>query len=231
MENITVSNSKGENFTAKIDERPDTCPICHHGIVPRFIGAAGGRPHQDDVHFFYQCARDACKAGFIALHRPRQEGRPADYHRLVKVWPRTARPQAYSDEIQAVSSAFVEVHKQALMAEATGLDQVFGISLRKALEFLVKDFASRQAPDDVAKIRKSFLGAVIKSHISDPNVKKCATRATWLGNDEAHYMRVWETHDIEDLKTLIRLTVNWIENVVLTEKYAKEMGDAGAPES
>jgi hypothetical protein len=55
-------------------------------------------------------------------------------------------------------------------------------------------------------------------------VKECAKRAAWLGNDETHYTRKWETKDVSDLKLLVKLTVNWIDNVLLTEKYIAEMG-------
>ena len=36
-------------------------------------------------------------------------------------------------------------------------------------------------------------------------------------------MSKWEDKDVNDLKALIRLTVNWIENVLLTRKYIQDM--------
>jgi hypothetical protein len=68
-----------------------------------------------------------------------------------------------------------------------------------------------------------FLGKCIDTYINDLNLKECARRAAWLGNDETHYIRKWEDKDVNDLKTLIRLTVNWIENVLLTEEYISSM--------
>ena len=63
----------------------------------------------------------------------------------------------------------------------------------------------------------------ITHYVSDGNVKTCATRATWLANNETHYERIWTDHDIEDLKVLIRLTQNWIDNELLTAHYVAEM--------
>ncbi len=40
---------------------------------------------------------------------------------------------------------------------------------------------------------------------------------------ETHYIRKWEDKDVDDLKLLIRLTVNWIESHILTAQYTKEM--------
>jgi hypothetical protein len=54
-------------------------------------------------------------------------------------------------------------------------------------------------------------------------VRLCAERAAWLGNDETHYTRRWEAHDITHLKTLIRLTTIWIESELLTKQMKKQM--------
>jgi len=117
----------------------------------------------------------------------------------------------------------VEIYNQALAAEAGDLTEIVGIGLRKAVEFLIKDFAIHQKPSDEQDIKKSFLGNCIKNYIDDPNIKECATRAAWLGNDETHYLRKWVEKDISDLKLLIQLTVNWIENVLLTKQYIDDM--------
>jgi hypothetical protein len=45
------------------------------------------------------------------------------------------------------------------------------------------------------------------------------TRA-WRGNDETEYTRKWEGRGIQALKLPVKLAVNWVENVLLTQKYA-----------
>lgn len=64
---------------------------------------------------------------------------------------------------------------------------------------------------------------VIDNYVTDVNLKACAKRAAWLGNDETHYVKKWENRDIHDLKILIKLTCGWIVNNILTEKYMTEM--------
>ena len=98
-----------------------------------------------------------------------------------------------------------------------------GIGLRKALEFLVKDFAVAEHPMDRETILKKPLATCIRDYIGDANVREIATRAAWLGNDETHYLRKWEDRDVSDLKVLIRLTVNGIDNILLARKYITEM--------
>ncbi|MBU8974520.1 DUF4145 domain-containing protein [Lysobacter sp. MMG2] len=122
-----------------------------------------------------------------------------------------------------ISPSFSAISQQVEAAKSAGLDQLVGIGLRKALEFLVKDFAisgNREAADD---IRSQTLSACINNYVLDENVKQCAARAAWLGNDETHYLRKWDTKDVEDLKVLVQLTTNWIDNVLLTRKYLAEM--------
>jgi len=135
---------------------------------------------------------------------------------------------AFSETINEVSPSFVEIYNQAVSAESHDLDQLVGIGLRKSLEFLIKDFSCLQHPGKDEEIRTTLLSACITRYIDDVNVKECAKRAAWLGNDETHYTRRWDDRDINDLKLLVRLTVNWIENVILTKKYLSEMADGRA---
>jgi len=132
-------------------------------------------------------------------------------------------PPEIFPEVAEVSPTFKTIYEQASAAENYGLDQISGVGYRKALEFLIKDFCIYKMPDDEEKIKSSLLGQVISNHVEDANLKTCANRAAWLGNDETHYVRKWEDKDINDLKTLIELSCVWIKSNVLTEKYLEEM--------
>lgn len=112
---------------------------------------------------------------------------------------------------------------QAEAAGSAGLDQLVGIGLRKALEFLIKDFAIAEQPNEKTNIEKIMLGPCITKYITDPKVQFCASRAAWLGNNETHYVRKWTTMDISNLRDLIRLIVLWIEGDLLMKKYKDEM--------
>ena len=87
----------------------------------------------------------------------------------------------------------------------------------------MKDYCKKLNPEKEEEILKAFLGSCIKEYVEDGKVMESAIRATWLGNDETHYVRKCETKDSEDLRTLIRLVVNWIESDVLTNQYLKDM--------
>ncbi len=96
----------------------------------------------------------------------------------------------------------------------------------------MKDYAIQKNPAAAADaIKQMFLGKCIKDYVADANVKACASRAAWLGNDESHYVRKWTERDIKDLKALLRLTEAWVLNDVLTAKYQKEMDERGTSAS
>ena len=104
-----------------------------------------------------------------------------------------------------------------------------GVGYRKALEFLIKDYLIRKHPKDEAAIKAKPLGRCIDDDVEDPKTKAVAKRATWLGNDETHYRRLWLDKDLSDLKRLIELVLYWIEAEHLTEEAFQSMPDPSYP--
>ena len=96
---------------------------------------------------------------------------------------------------------------------------------RKALEFLIKDYAILKHADKKEIIEKSQLSKVIADYVNDVNIKSVSKRAVWLGNDETHYVRKWEGKNLTDMKRLIDLTVHWIEMEKLTATFEENMPD------
>lgn len=144
---------------------------------------------------------------------------------LKKLSPSSYIPPILPQEIKDLSPSFDKIYAQATQAEASGLDEIAGVGYRKAFEFLIKDFCISQSPEKESEIKGKFLGKVINDYIEDPNIITCSKRASWLGNDETHYIRKWSDKDINDLKILIKLTCGWIENNILTQKYLEEMAE------
>jgi len=216
----------GHPRKAALTSLPSACPQCHKSIIPKFLTAVSTL--HNGVSAIFQCTNDECLQVFIGKYESSRDGANI-VHALASVTPVRAKPARVPASVEAISPAFVTILNQATAAAAQGLDQIHGIGLRKALEFLVKDFAIAEHPNDAEEIKKTLLAKCIDTYISDPQVKRCATLATWLGNDETHYVRKWETKDIEDLKILIHLTVNWIENFCLTRQYVNDMAGGAAP--
>jgi hypothetical protein len=218
-ESITVANTR-----VNIDTHPSKCPVCSFGIQPvlRAVSMNNNNFSQHTIiNIAYECTHSKCKTLFIASYKM--------FHQTGSTWvlfdtqPRKYQPQQSDQDILDLSSSFISIFDQASQAESIGLNEICGVGYRKALEFLIKDYCISEDPESIDEIKSMPLGAVIRKFISDSNIQKCATRATWLGNDETHYVRKWDSKDIEDLKILIQLTCSWIKTDVLTKRYLEEM--------
>lgn len=227
---VQALEARGEKVSVVLASEPDNCPCCHRAIHPTLIYAAS-RKVVGKVQITYRCTDSKCELMFFALfsttgvvvaNGPR--------YALVSSYPQSPAKSVFPEAVEAMSPAFVEIYDQAMSAESHELSQLVGIGLRKSLEFLIKDFASAQNPGEEATIRSTMLMPCITKYVDDANVKECAKRATWLGNDETHYTRRWTDRDVVDLKRLVRLTVNWIDNVLMTRMYIAEMAD-GKPQA
>jgi hypothetical protein len=222
---VETEGFNGGTSHLEYDRNPDVCPLCKYYVKPKRQIASYTNLHlgRERVQIIFRCTNEECDRFFIASYikeSSREYGHP--FH-LYKVTPKSNPEMEYGEIIKELSPSFVEIYNQAIAAESSELDQIAGIGLRKALEFLIKDFAINQKPDDEEKIKGTFLGKVIETYIDDARLISTAERATWLGNDETHYVRKWIDKDINDLKLLIKLSVNWIENVLLTEQYSSGM--------
>lgn len=232
---FNVHNSSKKSVGIELDRFPDVCPCCHKGIGTTPITGFVHDNSNPDLYntraeLIFQCPLTSCKRYFIGYYVQdnvhhgslRAYGTEPDYE-LRGFSPYVFQKKEFPQEIEKTSSTFVEIYNEAAQAENRNLINVAGPGYRKALEFLVKDYLIKKYPAMKAEIRSSSIQKLIQGYFDDPDLKACAERAIWLGNDETHYLRIWKNKDINDLKRLITLSVNWIQNKILTEKYIKQM--------
>jgi hypothetical protein len=220
MIHLTATTVDGPSVTVQYDRSPDSCPLCHTSVHPKLLqGILDGAQPYTVLNIAFQCTKRECRRMFIGLY-----GLSVPHmYTLISSVPIIPLKEVFPEPVEKVSPVFSEVYNQSIAAEAAGLHQLTGIGLRKALEFLIKDFAVNQKPDKKEVILKTHLGPCIQKFVDDQRIRDCAQRAAWLGNDETHYLRKWQDQDIKDLKVLLRLTVNWVESVLLTEKYVTDL--------
>lgn len=208
-----------EQSNENADRFPDCCPYCHRYLSILAPSGMGSKVGNNLAELVFRCVSESCQRLFIGVYK-RRDAR--EHFILQYCTPRSVKPQPTSEEIRELSPAYVEIADQARAAEHYGLDQIAGTAYRKALEFLIKDYLISQGKNE-KKVRSTLLGKCVEDYVEDPRVKSCAAKAAWLGNDETHYTRRWEDKDIHDLKTLINLTLHWIEADLLTAAYDKSM--------
>lgn len=201
----------------KLNILPDKCPFCHNFITPNLIV---GYNRNRGVEIYMSCPDSNCKKSFIGYY----------HHNGTTIYQYTGKTtlgnrlgKTFSGTITDTSSNFPLIYNEAFSAEQDNLNQICGVGYRKALEFLIKDYIIQKNESEKDKILKMQLGNCIKTYVTDDRIKSVAKRAVWLGNDETHYIRKWETKNLEDLKKLIELTVHWIEMEKLTESFEIDM--------
>lgn len=227
---VKITGSMASDVKVYLFGVPERCDRCGGLLDFEKIGFprdrhAGAGIYETVFHVSF-CIDDNCKKYYITeyIFRPEPGNlNHYDFYAQQMAVPLGLRQVIASERVVNLSPRFVEIYQQALTSEYLGLHQLTGIGLRKSLEFLVKDYAISLNPDKAGLIATKPLAACIAEYISDNNVRECAKRAAWLGNDETHFARRWEDRDIDDLKDLIELTLVWLEYALRTAEFIKKM--------
>ena len=204
-------------------EIPKSCPMCDTGNVSPPVSAFhmfDGTSYMFTVYAEYYCPK--CNQLYLVDSYNIKTPSPAN---PLKIWGYSHNNYdnilEISDEISNISSEFPEIYSQALQSERKGLNQLTGIGLRKALEYLVKDYSIYKYPDKESEIRKATLANCINNYIDSERIKDLATACAWLGNDETHYERKHKDYNVEDIKMFLKALVAFVEYDILADK-AKE---------
>lgn len=201
-----------------LDKEVNKCPTCNKGIKPVYLNDCV----IDDEELIIIQYCPICEEIIIATYNV-YEYNPNRYC-LNEIYPYDIGDEVSENQIiKEISPKFYEILKQSKAAEAIGLNEICGIGYRKSLEYLIKDYAILKNPDKADEIKETALKKCIDKYIHHETLKKCAVGAVFIGNDETHYIRKWETKDISDLKELINMAVLWIELAEQTERYSNEM--------
>ncbi|EPM6964166.1 MULTISPECIES: DUF4145 domain-containing protein [Vibrio] len=214
----------------RIDQEPDSCPVCNH-LVSANRSNIFKEIYDDSLDYsrylevLYECPSTKCGHLFLAHFERKSESQNSinAHFSYSHSTPNHFKPPKFDERVYKVSSSFVEIFNQSANAEANGLSEVCGMGYRKALEFLIKDYCIASHTNETETIKAMPLMQCINKYISDINIKECATRAVWLGNDETHYQRKWQDNDIYDLKLLIGLVVHWVVSSLMTQEYMQSM--------
>ncbi len=197
---------------------PLECPECHQKTTPNYINHRIAN-NSGLLYANLFCPNPKCEKSYVAEYQLK-ENRKFYLTQIVNGKPKEA---FFSNEIIEISPMFLKVYNESFTAEQIGLNEISGVGYRKALEFLIKDFLIKNIPEKEDEIKNKFLGRCINDLVQDPKIKATAKRAAWLGNDHTHYVKKWENKDLNDLKKLIRLTVNWVESEILTSELEDSM--------
>lgn len=197
------------------------CPSCHKSFSPEPLLACVYKVESNVRASVVYFCRDCAKVFFGHYSfLSKMEGDSKIVFKnetFLFVEPISYTKMIFDPKVTKLSPQFDKIYNQSLSAETSGLDEIAGLGYRKALEFLVKDFAIHENPNDTDKIKSMPLSACIRDFIDSSNIKTLATRSAWIGNDEAHYIRKQEDRDVQDMKSFIQATVYFISMILITE--------------
>jgi hypothetical protein len=221
MSRVLNVKYKTTSHSINVNDFPDECGICHKNIDPIPVGAnfVKGDVSSRNMEAAFQCTNLSCNSLIIGYYS--REKYPGDFE-LVNVAPVNPAGKNFDKEIINLSNNFVTIYNQSFHAEQIGLTLISGIGFRKALEFLIKDYLIFLDESSEEMILNMQLGPCLNK-LENNMIKEIAKRATWIGNDEAHYKRKWEDKDVNDLKKLIDITVHFISMDISAKKYLEEM--------
>jgi len=214
-------------------EDPNICPHCHKINNPhhRWHSSSNDTDNKPVFITAWQCSNNECNKIFLVLYEKTGtqkfeskrflNGRPKGPD-----WPKPIADLKDGKTIDNESpdqSKFIKTYLQSLEAEMHGLDELAGMGFRKSIEYLVKDWAIQNNPNDKDKIIEDlWLGQVIKEYY-DGNLKEILERATWLGNDQSHYNKLFEEYDVDVLKELIELIMVELDRQYKMDHYIQNI--------
>lgn len=209
--NIPQESSQYANFNLI-----DSCPHCKKSIDPIVKSAHAStkliKSGKIKVGILLLCPNSNCLQFFINWFSVdvSPNGNLRNSQRLEYFY----KPILENDLPKEVNLKFPEFHtiySQAIQAESYGLDQIAGVGYRKSLEFLIKQYCIHISPDKEEKIKKETLNNTIMNRLGAfPKLQTLAQAATWIGNDETHFVRKHEDKDITSMKKFIKSAATFI---------------------
>lgn len=188
----------------------DLCPHCHYSIKPNFIYTFFDKIQSKNFSI-WQCTSNHCGKTFIVSHTITNN--EIEFERFLNgtpkgpTWPQPVLELKNSltlDNDKVEASKFIITYLQSMEAESRGLTEIAGMGFRKSIEYLIKDWAILNNPTKKNEILDNWLAQVINNYY-EGDLKSILDRATWLGNDQSHYLKIFQDFNLSHLKELIDL--------------------------
>jgi len=204
------------NFEVQV---PNKCPICQIGIDMSMGNNLNYHDMHNDSKTFniisvHSCPH--CHNGFVVMHHMKMR-KDDCVETSQSVYPTTASNLQIDEDIRQISPEFYEIYNQCLIAKNYGLNQIYGMGFRKALEKLVKDYSIYIHPEDEEWIRtnkEATLHKCIEKYFKDSEAKTALMACKWLGNNETHYENCNDEQDLRLFEDLIEDTLYHIHREI-----------------
>lgn len=217
--NLNCPGFKDRCFEVSVE---NVCPVCNYAID---MEAEQGINYHDlhsvdqkqfNIISIHRCPH--CNQGFVVQHKMvAQEQDNGVYGVTIKyvetsqsTFPAKSSYKDIKEDIRKISPKFYDVYKQSLIAKNSGLNELYGMGFRKAIEYLVKDFAISENPNKRSSIEASSLHSCIENYFKNSDARTALLACKWLGNNETHYVNSNDSDDVSLLENLIEDTLYYI---------------------
>lgn len=222
LRKIRLLDTQGSTHGRYEVELPNYCPWCKSNISPTILCSTPFDTSNRSLPMSLTLQCPSCNNNFLQTYKV--IFMPNGYISELKMDNSKPMPEAlfdYQSEIDEISSEFSNIITQSSNAEALEYDHLAGIGYRKAIEFLVKDYLIKCKDKDESEISNQQLGKCI-SLIDDTRINKLARAASWIGNDETHYVRKHVDKDVQDLKKFLHALTALVSleiNILKADKF------------
>lgn len=215
-------------------EIPNLCPHCGEKMSPRYCYGLSRQTYNSSdknatVGLLLQCV--SCEKYFARMFLLNQLN-DSGARQEIELSYNPPIDANIPEKINTISKDFPEIYMQALKAKQANLKQIYGMGLRKALEFLVKDFGIYLHPESAEDIKKRQLGYVIDNYFKEfADITALFKAATWIGNDETHYERKHPDKDAETINRFISVTMSQISSRLTLDEAVTMIEESAKPET
>ena len=190
------------------------CPICNFGIDLtndwRHFHSIGDT-NEFDIITLHVCPH--CYHAFCIFHHMKYENRKLK-EISQSVYPNNVENIEIKEEIREISPRFYEIYGQCKNAKNEGFTELYGMGFRKALECLVKDYASQKNPDKKDEIIAKSLHNCIIDYFGDFEGKEEMLACKWIGNNETHYLNENKSEDFNLFEGFIEDIIYYIHREI-----------------
>jgi hypothetical protein len=199
---------------------PTTCPHCQQTIDPRIT----------DINFhnspliseiIFKCPNISCCRSYIGVYSRESNTDSPVFKEFV---PNVTND--FSINISTLSPNFIEIYRQATVANSSGLGMIAGAGYKQALECLIKDYLTKhlgiKLVKNASKTEKNFLNDVCKN-IKHESIKELIEQFFGVGKDTALDTQKWGDCDIDYFLSLITVMTNYIDMELAWAKISSDV--------
>lgn len=188
-----------------------TCPNCelltHFDFVSTGIGDS-----IKEVNYIVQCPK--CKNYYLAKFKL-----SGNYeHTFLEIFPKGSFKSTFPKEVKQISPKFIEIYEQAITAKNSDLNELVGIGLRRAFEFLITDYIKNVLLTEPKKTLEQKI-----EQIDVRNVNVHSTLIRWVGNDTTHTKVTHPEFSVDDMIKSIEIVVYYLHSEYISNELAKKI--------